>query len=195
MSLIFGKVDRKNRLQSIYSDGIIVQGSEVLSTTKRKIVAFTSGDYTVSAGFCGLAYLGDYFRQHLQETFENTYDMAMPNIDFEATLHKMFNSLAEEYYREFGIGAKGDDRTSHFGGIVIINGTFYEIERYDGERFHCLKLEGVDSYAHGQGDISARCLMDNNVPPKKIIETIARYNTTVSNCLSAIEGISYTISD
>ena len=193
MSLIFGTVNRKNRTQSIYSDGIIIQENDIITQTKNKLVSFTTfNHYTVSAGFCGLLYVNEHFRLNLQDAFNKTFTTPEPNLlDLDMMLSQMFNNLAEQYYQEYNIQPKAVDRTSHIGGILIINGIFYLIERYEGELFHSLKLEGIDSYAHGQGEIPARCLLDNNVKPQKILQTIAKYNNSISPNLSAIENICY----
>ena len=191
MSLVFGKIDRKNNTQSIYCDGMTTKGSDVMTRGATKITSFTtSNGYSVCAGFCGIWHLNNYFRLSLQKEFEKTFKQKPTINNLECFLPQLFNSMLEDYMKIFHTPKNAPEQSEYYSALLIINGVFFLIEHFENESFHCALIPD-DIFADGQGDTAAKCLLENNVKPKKILKTISKYNLYVSDSLTAIENVSF----
>ena len=195
MSLIIAKVDKTNKLQSIYSDGIAVASQEIVSNNTNKVGHFMSGDFCVSFGNTGPAYLNQYIRTHFKEVFSETIKNKPVNGSqtayFILSLPVMFNHMRREFIKEFNVSETDDEFTGNKGSIVIINGEIYIVPQPEGENYRATHKYGYEHWAYGVGEEAANCLLDTNIPINEIFGIISRHYTSVNNTVFAEENFIY----
>lgn len=192
MTLIIGKVDRKKRLQSVYSDGMVCSGDEIWHGGMVKCFQFANCECCVSGGFCGFAYLGQWFSQNVEAEFRKCFKGKDVGIKkFEVGMADMFNSMADKFYEKYGVKKNDAEKNGRMVVLVIINGEIYEVERFENERFHCYHMSGCDFDAVGQASVSAKCMLENGIKVQRIYDTVSKYNSKVNNVVAKIENVKY----
>lgn len=165
-----------------------MRGSDIINSTSSKITSFTANGHTVSAGFCGVAYLNNYMLLHLEDKFT---EAVQGDGQMETILPEVLNALLDDYVELYKTPRQAPELTDYLSGIIVVDGTIYRMERFENERWHCMSLGEDVTFADGQADVAARCLLECKVKPRRIVEVISKYNNCVSGHLTAIENVEY----
>ena len=195
MSLIIAKVNRKERTQSLYSDGISVFNDEIVHNRMKKINHFTHKNTAVSFGGTGASYFLTYVMDNFEKFFTEYVNENKPTGKqteyYRKNLPIIFNRMADEYVSEMNISDDDDELKCSNGYIVVIDGEIYRVSKYGDERFRCSYKDGFDALACGVGEESANCLMDVDIPIERVFEIISKHYATVNNTVFKDENLCY----
>lgn len=195
MSLIILTLDREKKTHSIYCDGLTVSGGQICKTNSNKIAYFNTSQYSILLGTTGSLIFTRYFRVNFEEQFRQS-DVLQNLSNTELSCEKikvLISSIWKKFCEVNRISLDNSD-FSDFGCVMSINGHLYNIDYYRcGEinTFDVYEVNDRDYHASGQDDIAAMCLLENNIEPQKIFDTISKFNCHINNIVHSIENISY----
>jgi len=186
MTLIIGKIDKRNKKQMMWSDGILKQGDMVSSNNSRKISSFTDNDIHLVIGTSGVHTWNRYVRNHLlQELKKSKYLCGCLNdTDYaEERLTDIFLKMLDDY-RDHS-GNKGE---ISFGHVVLLNGHMYLVET-TGDDYEVTTTEVTDRdyVCSGMGQEAAECMMLLKIPPEKIFNAISTVYSSVNDNVMYLE--------
>lgn len=190
MSLVIIKVDRTAKTHSIYSDGMMLKGNNVYSSTAKKITHIENDKFSILLGCVGNGIFSDYVRIHFQEILKssNILEYLADETMAENEISSIFKKLWLNYCKE---NEMKENSWNDFGAAISINGYLFVTDRYQDLIFHSIMVKDDAFCTMGENEIAAKYMLYNNLPIQQIFDTISRYNSCVNNNVRSIENVSY----
>lgn len=191
MSVVFCKVDRKNRHQSMYSDGTCISGFSVVDNRSRKVSILVKDGLNILIGTTGVADFGRYMRMNAERVLVTSEfkDLVFSRADrieeMEEYISKSFRTLMDGYINE-----KKPKSSQFKGGNVLLcaNGYIIKITVHYDDLIEVSVINGYSFYAIGSGTEAVMCMLDADIDPQSILSTLSKYNCCVNDKLFTVSS-------
>jgi hypothetical protein len=203
MSLAIVKVDREKRTHSIYAEGRVSGGNNIITENNRKVFkceALVDSQTCVSilGASIGSTFLDDYLELKLPKMLcEVNWKEFFPlGLNIPSVLDRLiiiYNQLWTEFCTTRNISLESS-KHSNYSGLLSINGNIFHIESYDNDGTVTFLAYEVDKKfdAIGAGDEGALALLTyGGIDIYKIFETMAKLKSSINANVFAYDNIPY----
>ena len=178
MSLVFIKVDRDKKTHSIYSEGIRLADNRIKSSNGLKILEIDLPNCNVLFGCTGATKFCNWVKLRIANEIQarNIVNYISNRTEVVERISDMMRSIWEAFCEKHGL-QNDDEVYSTFGCIMSINGTLFKSDVYGKENiFDTYIIDDRNYGATGQEEVAALCLLENDIEPQKIFDTISKFN-------------------